>query len=82
MVVRLGRVVAAVAVMLTFLVNVRPGMGTVPKLLRPIASVGNAVSTTTKKVAKTSVATLNKAVAAPKKMLNKVSSTVTGKKLK
>lgn len=72
MVVGIGRALAAIVVMLILLVDVQPTMGAVPSLLSPISSVGKMLATTTTKVVKTSVATLNMAAAAPRNVLSKV----------
>lgn len=64
------------------MVGARSARCETPLLLRPIASVGKTVTTTTTKVAKTSVATVGAIVSAPANVLRKVGSTVTGKKSK
>jgi len=76
MVVGITRVLAAVVVMLILLVDVQPGTCGSPSLLSPVNSLSRTVTTTTTKVVKTSVATLNTAVAAPFKVLNSVGNAV------
>ncbi len=80
MVVKSGRVLAAVVVALILVAAVRPAACEVPSLLRPISSAGKTLAATTKKVAKSSVATFKKLVAAPKKLLAKAGKKITGKK--
>jgi hypothetical protein len=79
MVVKIGRVLAAVVVMSILLVHVRPAVcGNV--ILNPVSSVSKSVTKTTKKVANTSVSTVKTVVSAPFNLLSKIGKTVTGKK--
>ena len=79
MVVKIGRVLAAVVVMLILLAEGRPAMGG-NVILNPVNSATKTVTKTTKKVANTSVSVVKTVVSAPFNLLSKVGKTVTGKK--
>lgn len=80
MILKTGRVLAAVLLMLILLADVLPAACEAASLLSPIYAVTNTVTKTTKKVANTSVATVKTVVAAPKNIATKIGNTITGKK--
>ncbi|MGA2799165.1 MAG: hypothetical protein ABSE63_16420 [Thermoguttaceae bacterium] len=80
MILRIGRVLAAVLLMLILLAEVRPAACQAASLFSPINSVTKTVTKTTKKVAKASVSTVKTVVTAPINLASKVGKTLTGKK--
>ena len=76
MISRIGRVLAAVVVMLILLADVCQAKS----IFSPINSVTHSVTNTTKKVAKASVSTVKTVVTAPINLVTKVGKTLTGKK--
>jgi hypothetical protein len=79
MIVKFGRVLSAVVVMLILFVEVRPADCKVISVTHTLASAGRSVTNTTKKVAYGTVSTVKKVVAAPGNLLTKVGHTLTGK---
>ena len=77
MILRIGRVLAAVLVMLMLLADVCPAAALI---FTPINNVTHSVTNTTKKVAKASVSTVKTVVTAPINLASKVGKTLTGKK--
>ena len=80
MISRIGRVLAAVVVMLILLADVRPPVCQATSIFKPINNVTHSVTNTTKKVAKASVSTVKTVVTAPINLASKVGKTLTGKK--
>jgi hypothetical protein len=80
MILRIGRILAAVLLMLILLADVRPAVCQAAGIFTPINKVTHSVTNTTKKVAKTSVSTVKTVVTAPINLASKVGKTLTGKK--
>ena len=80
MILRIGRVLSAVLVMLILMAEVRPAACQAAGLFTPINNVTHSVTKTTKKVVKASVSTVKTVVTAPINLASKVGKTLTGKK--